>query len=82
MTLWWIGNVVFLVVVIPIVIVLLGRLLAPVKRIGRQADGLDKRAGSLVTALDAVDQLPRTQQLVNQTGAGLGRYGAALDEIL
>lgn len=82
MALWWIGNIVALVVIIPVVVVLLGRVLTPVQRIREQADGLAKLSGSLLFLLEAVKELPRTQQLVNETGAGVGRYGAALDEIL
>jgi hypothetical protein len=81
MILWWIGNIVLLLVV-PVVIVLLQRVKKPVKEIKAGSDVLAGTSASLVVLLDAVDQLPKTRELVGQTGAGVSRYGAALDEIL
>lgn len=81
MTLWWIGNIVPLLIV-PVVIVLLQRVKKPVKEIKAGSDVLAGTSASLVVLLDAVDQLPKTRELVGQTGAGVSRYGAALDEIL
>lgn len=78
----WIGNLILLLVVVPVVVVLLGRVLAPVRDIEKTANGLKVRSGSLVTLLDAVNDLPTTRRLVGETGTRLGRYGAALDEIL
>lgn len=81
MILWWIGNIVLLLVV-PVVIVLLQRVKKPVKEIKAGSDVLAGTSASLVVLLDAVDQLPKTRELVGQTGVGVSRYGAALDEIL
>jgi hypothetical protein len=81
MTLWWIGNIVPLLIV-PVVIVLLQRVKKPVKEIKAGSDVLAGTSASLVVLLDAIDQLPKTRELVGQTGAGVSRYGAALDEIL
>jgi hypothetical protein len=81
MILWWIGNIVLLLVV-PVVIVLLQRVKKPVKEIKAGSDVLAGTSASLVVLLDAVDQLPKTRELVGQTGAGVSRYGVALDEIL
>ena len=82
MALWWIGNLILLLVVVPVVIVLLKRVLLPVKRIEKTSNQLRGRSASVVTLLDAVNDLPATQRLVGETNAGLGRYGAALDQIL
>lgn len=82
MTLWWIGNIVLLLVVVPVVIVLLRRVKKPVEEIKVGSDVLARTSVSLVVLLDAVDHLPKTRELVGQTGAGVARYGAALDEIL
>ena len=82
MVLWWIGNLVLLLVVIPVVVVLLKRVLLPVKDIERTTQGLRGRSASVVSLLDAVEDLPTTRRLVGDTGSQLGHYGAALDEIL
>lgn len=82
MTLWWIGNIVLLAVVIPVVILILRSVIKPAASIKSHSDELIVVGSSIVTNLDAVYDLLETQRLVGLTGAGLGRYGAALDEIL
>jgi len=80
--LWWIGNLVLLLVVVPVVVLLLNRVLRPVKDIERTTDALRQRSESLVSLLDAVNDLPTTRRLVRDTRTQVGRYGQALDEIL
>lgn len=82
MTLWWVGNAVLLAVVIPVVILLLRNVIRQAASIRKRSDELVTVGGSIVTNLDAVQDLAETQRLVGQTGAGLGRYGIALNEIL
>ncbi len=82
MTLWWIGNIVLLVVVIPVVLVILRSVIRPAVSIKRHSDDLVAVGSSISTNLDAVNDLLETQRLVGLTGGGIGRYGAALDEIL
>jgi hypothetical protein len=82
MTLWWIGNIVLLAVVIPVVLVLMFRVLRPALQIKKQAEGVAAVGTSISTHLDSVHDLVETQRLVGETNAGLGRYGAALDRIL
>jgi UDP-N-acetylmuramyl pentapeptide phosphotransferase/UDP-N-acetylglucosamine-1-phosphate transferase len=82
MTLWWIGNVVLLVVVLPVVVYLLkgvldaARSIVPsVRRIGAAAN-----AGS--NDLDAVPLLLTTQEQVGQTVEVVANYGGSLDVIV
>ena len=83
MTLWWIGNVVLLVVVVP------GRRL-PAPRRARAPPGASSRAcgrSPTVAAagskdLDATALLLTTQDQVQQTVAGVADYGGSLDVIL
>ena len=82
MTLWWIGNVVFVVVVLPVVVLLLNRLLRPAVEIKRYADDILEHGVLLIASLDGVEDLLRTRDLVKQVGAGVERYGNALDRIL
>jgi hypothetical protein len=82
MTLWWIGIALFVVVVIPVVLVLLQRLVSPVRRIGAHVEKIGDQAGGLVIALDAVPALIGTRDRVKRVGAGLARYVNAVDRIL
>ena len=82
MALWWLGNAVFLLVVIPLVILLLNRLMRPTVEIGKYADDVLEHGVILIASLDAVDELLNTRELVKKVGAGVGQYGAALDRIL
>ena len=82
MTLWWIGNIVLLAVVIPVVLVILWSVIKPALSIKKHSDELVAVGGSIVTNLDAVYDLLETQRLVGLTGTGIGRYGAALDRII
>ncbi|MDQ3629680.1 MAG: hypothetical protein M3417_00075 [Actinomycetota bacterium] len=82
MTLWWIGNIVLIAVVIPVVIVILRRVMAPVREIQEHAADLVPVAKSIEDKLEAVIHLVRTQYQIKETRRGIRRYGAALDEIL
>ncbi|HYZ08301.1 MAG TPA: hypothetical protein VE709_06850 [Pseudonocardiaceae bacterium] len=82
MTLWWIGNAIFVLVVIPVVVVLLARLVKPVVAIEKHVDGIHQDAGRIVTALDGVQGLVTTRDLVKRVGGGLTRYVTAVDRIL
>lgn len=82
MTLWWIGNLLLVAVVIPVVIVILRRVMAPIREIGGRAEDLVAVGGSIESRLDSVPDLVRSQYQIRQTRRGLERYGAALDEIL
>jgi hypothetical protein len=81
-TLWWIGNAIFLLVVIPFVVFLLIRLRAAVVEIGQVVDTIENQAGGISKSLDAVPNLLRTRDLVGQVGAGLTRYVACADKLL
>lgn len=78
----WIGSAVLLLVIVPVVVLLLGRVAAPVAEIERAAHNLAGRADSIVLLLDAVNELPETRRLVGQTGSEVARYGGALDDVL
>ncbi len=82
MVLWWIGNVLLLLVVIPVVLILADRLLRPIQEIRRYADDILDHGVGLTSTLDAVPRLVTTAEL-SATARGLvGRYGAALRRIL
>ncbi len=82
MALWWIGNAIFVLVVIPVVVVLLHRLVKPVVAIEKHVNAIHQDAGRIVVALDGVKGLVTTRDLVKRVGGGLTRYVTAVDQIL
>lgn len=82
MILWWIGNIVFLFVVIPVVVILLRSLRDPVIEIDRYASDALEHGVLAIANLDAVDQLATTREHARQINQQLTQYGQALDQIL
>ncbi|MDQ4011046.1 MAG: hypothetical protein M3228_10230 [Actinomycetota bacterium] len=82
MVLWWIGNAIFLAVVIPVVVVLLQRLKSSAVDVGKHIDTIHGQAGGIVMAVDDVKALIPTRDAVKQVGAGLTRYVKAVDRLL
>jgi hypothetical protein len=82
MTLWWIGDVVLLVVVLPIVVYLLRGVLEAARSIVPTVEGIATVAAAGSKDLDAAVLLLTTQEQVTQTVAGIANYGGSLDVIL
>jgi hypothetical protein len=82
MTLWWIGSLLLLVVVLPVVIYLLHGVLQAAKSIVPSVDRIATAAAAGSKDLDAVPLLLTTQQQVRDTVAGVAGYGGSLDVIL
>ena len=82
MTLWWIGNIVLLVVVLPLVVYLLNGVLQAARSIVPVVEGIATTAAAGSKDLDAAVLLLTTQEQVTQTVAGLAGYGGSLDVIL
>jgi hypothetical protein len=82
MVLWWIGNALFLLVVIPVVVVLLQRLARSAVDVGKHVDTIHGQAGGIVIAVDDVKALIPTRDAVKRVGAGLTRYVKAVDRLL
>jgi hypothetical protein len=82
MTLWWIGNVVLALVVLPVVIYLLNGVLTAARSIPPSIDGIAAAAAAGSKDLDAAALLLTTEDQVKQTVAGLANYGGSLDVIL
>jgi len=81
-TLWWVGNAVLLVAVVPGVVALLRGVLEAAWIVRRSVDELAKVGEVMVIDLAAVPELSKTERYVGRTTDGLDRYGAALQEIL
>ncbi len=82
MTLWWIGDILLLVVLLPVVVILLRGVLDATKSIVPKVQALSRVAADGSRDLDAAALLLTTQQQVQQTVAGLANYGGSLDVIL
>jgi hypothetical protein len=82
MTLWWIGNVLLFVVIIPVVVYLLHGVLAAARSIVPSVEEIAKTAAAGSKDLDAAALLLTTQDQVSQTVAGVANYGGSLDVIL
>jgi hypothetical protein len=82
MTLWWIGNAVLLLVVVPLVVYLLHGVLTAAKSIVPSVQQIASVAGAGSKDLDAVPLLLTTKQQVIDTVAGVANYGGSLDIIL
>jgi hypothetical protein len=79
---WWIGNAIFLFVVIPVVVLLLQRLAQSADDVGQRIDTVHSQAGGIVVATDDVKALIPTRDAVRQVCAGLTRYVQAVARLL
>ena len=82
MTLWWIGDAVLLVVVLPVVVYLLRGVLNAATSIVPSVQEITKVAAAGSKDLDAAVLLLTTQDQVTQTVAVVANYGGSLDVIL
>jgi len=82
MTLLWIGAIVLLVVVLPVVVYLLRGVLQAAESIIPAVDKIAAVAAAGSKDLDSAALLLTTQEQVEQTVAGVAAYGGSLDVIL
>jgi hypothetical protein len=82
MTLWWIGSIVLLLVVFPVVVFLLRGVLAAAQSIVPSVDRIASVARAGSKDLDAAPLLLTTRDQATQTIAGVADYGGSLDVIV
>jgi hypothetical protein len=83
MVLWWIGNVILLVVILPVVIFLLNRVLAAVERIRHATDDILGGGVALAGQLTPVpDALATTDATVKEISVGAVRYAGSVAKLL
>ena len=82
MTLWWIGDVLLLVVVLPVVVYLLKGVLDAARSIVPSTQRIAAAAAAGSKDLDAVPMLLDTQAHVRQTVEVVAGYGGSLDVIV
>jgi hypothetical protein len=82
MTLWWIGDLILLLVVVPVVLYLLNGVLSAARSIEPSVRKIADVTAAGSKDLDAVPLLLTTQDQVRQTVAGVANYGGSLDVII
>lgn len=78
---WWIGNIVLIVVVFPVVVTLLRDLLTVTKEIDAYAKDALEHGVLLIAQLDTLDELETTQQAAERVNQGVQRYCQALQKL-
>jgi hypothetical protein len=81
-TLWWIGSIVLLVVVLPVVVYLLRGVLVAAESIVPTVGRIASVAQAGSKDLDAAALLVTTDDQVRRTVAGVADYGGSLDVIV
>ncbi len=81
MILWWIGNAIFLLLIIPAVVFCLHSVLQPAKQIQVYAEDITDHGSQFGPHLEALQDLGRTRELVRRVNADLERYIRALDRM-
>ncbi len=83
MTLWWIGNAILLLVVVPVLVALLNRVLAALERIRAAVDDILNGGVALTGELDDVpEMLAITDATVHDVSVGAVRYAGSVAKLL
>ena len=83
MVLWWIGNAILLVVILPTVIWLLNRVLAAVERIRGATDEILVGGVNLAGQLEGVPEaLAVTDKTIEEVKVGAVRYAGSVAKLL
>ncbi len=83
MTLWWIGALALLLVVLPVVIALLNRILAAVDRIRDAGDEILADGVALNDGLEPVPALlAKTDTTIKEVQVGAVRYAGSVQRLL
>jgi hypothetical protein len=83
MTLWWIGNAILLLVVVPVLVALLNRILAALERIRGATDDILGGGVELTRNLDDVpEMLAVTDGTVRDVTIGAVRYAGSVAKLL
>lgn len=82
MALWWIGNVVLLVVVAPAVVWLAHGVYRHTVRIAELTERIRAGGGDVARDLEELPKLLVTRDLAATARQRVGRYGAALERVL
>lgn len=83
MSLWAIGNLVLLLVVVPVLVALLNRVLAALERIRGAADSTLAGGVAVIGEVDSVpDRLAVTGETISEVANGAVRYAGSVGKLL
>ena len=83
MVLWWIGNAILLLVVVPVLVALLSRLLGAVERIRGACDDILAGGVALTGELDDLpEMLATTDATIQEISVGAVRYAGSVAALL
>lgn len=83
MWLWWVGNVILLLVVVPVLVWLLNRVLAALERIRGASDDILSGGVALIGDLDNVPELlATTDETISEVANGAVRYAGSVGKLL
>jgi hypothetical protein len=83
MTLWWIGNAILLLVVVPVLVALLNRVLAALERIRGATEDILAGGVGLTGELDDVPELLAvTDNTIQDVATGAVRYAGSVGKLL
>lgn len=83
MALWWIGNAILLLVVVPVAVALLNRVLAALERVRGAADDILTGGVALIGELDGVPEaLAVTDRTIHDVSVGAVRYAGSVAKLL
>jgi integral membrane sensor domain MASE1 len=83
MVLWWIGNAILLLVVVPILVALLNRVLAALERIRGASDNILAGGVALIGELNEVPTLlATTDTTIREVSVGAVRYAGSVSKLL
>jgi hypothetical protein len=83
MTLWWIGNAILLLIVVPVLVALLNRVLAALERIRGASEEILAGGVALTGELDDVpEMLAVTDSTIHDVSIGAVRYAGSVGKLL
>ncbi|MEY3031304.1 MAG: hypothetical protein ACO3V0_07380 [Ilumatobacteraceae bacterium] len=83
MTLWGLGNIILIVVVVPVLVALLSRVLGALERIRGAADDALAGGVALIGELDSAPELlATTDQTIAEVADGAVRYAGSVGKLL
>lgn len=83
MTWWWIGNVILVLVVVPVLVALLNRVLAALERIRKASDEILEGGVGIIGEVDRVPELlATTDGAIADVANGAVRYAGSVGKLL
>ncbi len=81
--LWWIGNLILLLVVIPVAVGLLSRVLGALERIRKASDDILAGGVAVIGELDTTPELlAKTDTTIEEVADGAVRYAGSVAKLL